>query len=253
VTAEEAAPADSTGVVRKWGAYFPCEELATLAQAGYGNRIGFGARPALLVVDATYSFCGDRPRPIDEAIAINRRSCGDRAWAALEPVRRLLMAARAAGIPVVFSTMRDSADPAYEPGLWRLKNTRGIEDGGSPDARDNEILDEIRPLTGELVLAKDKPSVFVGTGLAAHLVRHGVDSLIICGGTSSGCVYATAVDGFSHNYPVAVVQDASFDRIETAHRAALLDIDMKYGDVVDSAEVIAHLGALWPGDRVSER
>lgn len=245
-----AARTDPADVVRKWEAHFPREELETLAKAGYGNRIGFGARPALLVVDATYSFCGDRPRPIREAIGINRRSCGDRAWAALGPVQRLLAAARAAAIPVVFSTMRDPADPAYEPGLWGAKNTRGIEDRGAAGrggGRDNEILDEIAPIAGELVLAKDKPSVFVGTGLAGYLIGRGVDSLIICGGTSSGCVYATAVDGFSHNYLVTVVQDACFDRVETPHHAALLDIDMKYGDVVGADEVLTHLGSLRTG------
>ncbi|GJF06278.1 isochorismatase family protein [Pseudonocardia sp. D17] len=236
------APAD---VVAKWEAHFPREELETLALAGYGNRLGFGTRPALLVVDATYSFCGAEPLPIRDAIAVNRRSCGDRAWAALEYIRELLAAARAAGIPVVYSAMRDPVDPAYEPGLWGAKNTRGVEDGGSPgEGRDNEILDEIAPGPGEIVFAKDKPSLFVGTGLPGYLVARGVDSLIICGGTSSGCVYATAVDGFSHNYRVAVAREASFDRVDTPHWAALLDIDMKYGDVVGTAEVVAHLAAL---------
>jgi nicotinamidase-related amidase len=75
-------------------------------------------------------------------------------------------------------------------------------------------------------------------------VARGVDSLIICGGTSSGCVYASAVDGFSNNYRVSVVQDACFDRVDTPHWAALLDIDMKYGDVTDSADVLAQLAAL---------
>jgi maleamate amidohydrolase len=240
-------PAD---VVGKWKAHFPEEELETLALAGYGNRLGFGSRPALFIIDATYSFCGDRSRPIREAIAINRRSCGDRAWAALGPVRRLLAAGRSAGIPIVYSTMRDPSDPSYEPGLWGAKNTRGVEDPaahGPRDGRDNEILDEIAPRPGELVLAKGKPSLFAGTGLAAYLIRRGVDSLILCGGTTSGCVYATAVDGFSHNYLVTVAQDASFDRVDSPHWAALLDIDMKYGDVLAADEVVDHLGALRAG------
>ncbi|MEU7632334.1 isochorismatase family protein [Nocardia sp. NPDC049220] len=238
-------PAD---VIRKWEAHFPREELETLAKAGYGNRLGFGSRPALLVVDATYSFCGPEPLPILDAIEVNRRSCGDRAWAALGPIRELLTAARAAAVPIVFSTMRDPASPAYEPGLWGAKNTRGVEDGGTGgDSRDNEVLDEIAPRAGELVLAKDKPSIFAGTGLAAYLIARGVDSLIVCGGTSSGCVYATAVDGFSHNYRVTVAREASFDRVDSPHWAALLDIDMKYGDVVDTGEVLEHLATLRPG------
>lgn len=234
-------------VIGKWEAHFPRAELETLARAGYGNRLGFGARPALLVVDATYSFCGAEPRPILDAIEVNRRSCGDRAWSALGPISELLAAARAAGIPVVYSTMRDPVDAAYEPGLWGAKNTRGREDGAAGDGRDNEVLEVIAPRPGELVLAKDKPSVFVGTGLAAYLIARGVDSLILCGGTSSGCVYASAVDAFSHNYRVSVAREASFDRVDTPHWAALLDIDMKYGDVVSTAEVLDHLATLRPG------
>jgi maleamate amidohydrolase len=231
-------------LIGRWGERFPEEELRVLAEAGYGHRMGFGSAPALLVVDVTYSFCGPEPRPILEAIRENRRSCGDRAWVAIEPMRTVLDAARGAGIPVVFSTMRDPADPAYEPGLWGAKNARGTEDDGPAPGtkRDNDIVDELKPLDGEFVLAKDKPSIFHGTNLLAHLISRGVDSLIVCGGTASGCVYATAVDGFSHNYKVSVVADATFDRVESPRWASLLDIDMKYGDVVTSEDVIRRLG-----------
>jgi nicotinamidase-related amidase len=92
-----------------------------------------------------------------------------------------------------------------------------------------------------MVFSKNKPSLFFGTGLLPYLIAHRIDSLIICGGTSSGCIYATAVDGFSHNFKVAVVADATFDRIQTAHWVFLADIDMKYGDVTTVGAAIDHL------------
>lgn len=205
--------------------------------------MGFGASPALLVVDVTYGFCGASARPVLEAVRENRRACGDKAWSKMPAMSRVLDAARVAGIPVIFSTMRDPGSSAYEPGLWGAKNHRAGEKGpGGPEAAQlGRVVDELRPRETELVLAKDKPSVFRGTGLLPYLIGRGVDSLLICGGTTSGCVYATAVDAFSHNYRTAVVADATFDRVDSCHWSSLLDIDMKYGDVVDSAEVTRHL------------
>lgn len=231
-------------LIAKWGKHFPTDDLLVLAEAGYGKQIGLGKRPALLVVDATYSFCGHEPLPIFEAIHKNRRSCGALAWAAMPKMQQLLAGARAAGIPVLFSAMRDPADPAYEPGLWGAKNVRGVEDDGGKTGRgrDNEIVDELKPLPGEIVIAKDKASFFHGTGLIASLVAKNVDSLIICGGTTSGCVYATALDGFSHNYKTVIAADASFDRVQMPHWAALVDFDMKYGDATPTSEILAQLG-----------
>lgn len=212
--------------------------------AGYGKRIGWGARPAVLVVDATYSFCGREPKPILKSIAAQRRSCGEFAWETVEASTALVAQARAAGAPVIYSAMEDPASAEYEPGLWRSKNRRGVEDNGvNPDPRkgENQIVKELAPKPGEMVFSKNKPSLFFGTGLLPYLIAHRVNSLIICGGTSSGCVYATAVDGFSHNFKVAVVADATFDRIQTAHWVFLADIDMKYGDVTTVGAAIEHL------------
>ncbi len=216
-------------------------------RAGYGRRCGFGMRPALLIVDATYSFCGRTPKPILEAIAEQRRSCGEAAWAAVKHLTALLLEARRARIPVIYSTMEDPASPEYEPGLWGTKNRRGREDGPAPvstEKGDNQIVAEIAPAPGELVFSKGKPSLFSGTGLMPYLIANQIDSLIICGGTTSGCVYATAVDGFSNNYKISVVADASFDRLQTTHWTFLADIDLKYGDVVTSGEAVKYLKTL---------
>lgn len=223
------------------------EDRIIADRAGYGRRCGFGARPALLIVDATYSFCGRTPKPILAAIAEQRRSCGEAAWAAVKPITALLREARRAKIPVIFSAMEDPASPEYEPGLWGTKNRRGREDAPAPASTgkgDNQIVAEIAPAPGELVFSKGKPSLFSGTGLMPYLIANQIDSLIICGGTTSGCVYATAVDGFSNNYKISVVADASFDRLQTAHWVFLADINLKYGDVVSSGEALEFLISL---------
>lgn len=226
-----------------WSSITP-EECRIVEAAGYGQRMGFGTRPALLVVDATYSFCGRTRKPILQSIAEQRRSCGEAAWEALEHIIAVLQHARAARIPVIYSAMEDPASSEYEPGLWGAKNRRGVEDSRSvfiSNKVENEIVAEIAPAPGEMVFAKNKPSLFKDTGLLPYLIAHQIDSLLICGGTTSGCIYATAVDGFSNNYKVAVVGDAAFDRVQTAHWVFLMDIDMKYGDVVSSAATIEYL------------
>lgn len=232
------------------------EERAVADRAGYGRRCGFGARPALLIVDATYSFCGRSPKPILEAIAEQRRSCGGVAWTAVKHIAALLHEARRAKIPVIYSAMEDPASPEYEPGLWGSKNRRGPEDGRTPvnsDKGDNQIVAEIAPIPGELVFSKGKPSLFIGTGLLPYLIANRIDSLIICGGVTSGCVYATALDGFSHNYKISVVADASFDRLQTAHWVFLADIDLKYGDVVTSGAAVEYLKTLGASARQHAR
>ena len=220
------------------------EEKEIAAAAGYGKRIGWGLRPAVLVVDATYSFCGRTRKPVLESIAEQRRSCGAPAWDAVAPAAALIKQARLSGVPVIYSAMEDPQSPEYEPGLWGLKNRRGVEDTGlapDPGKGENQIIKELAPQPGEPVFSKGKPSLFFGTGLLPYLISHRIDSLIICGGTSSGCIYATAVDGFSHNFKVAVVADACFDRIQSAHWIFLVDIDLKYGDVTTSASAIKQL------------
>jgi maleamate amidohydrolase len=230
-------------LTRRWGGYFPQHDLDVLDAAGYGKRMGFGTSPALLVVDVTYGFCGEGPMPILEAVRENRRACGERAWSKMETMARVLDAAREAAIPVVFSAMRDPESSAFEAGLWGAKNHRTGETSapGMAGGRANRVVDELRPRPTEMVVSKDKPSVFHGTGLLPYLIGQGVDSLLMYGGTTSGCVYATAVDAFSYNYRTSVIADATFDRVDASHWASLLDIDMKYGDVVDSAEVLRYL------------
>lgn len=211
--------------------------------AGYGERGGLGSRPALLVIDVTYNFTGDRPEPILESIRRFRNSCGDSAWRALGAIKQLLDVFRPLGVPVVYTKGRRRTLSLHS-GRWLSKNSRAREDLVEPEGLANEIVAEIAPRPGEIVVEKEKPSAFFGTGLAGYLVLLGVDTLIVTGCTTSGCVRATVVDAFSYNYRVAVVEEATFDRGEVSHKVNLFDIHSKYGDVITLAEALEYARAL---------
>ena len=229
----------------EWDKYLTDEDRAVVELSGYASRGGLGAKPALLVVDATYGFCGDRPEPILESVKRFRSSSGEAAWRAIAQIQQLQSTAREAGIPVIFTRGMDR-DASVSPGRWGDKNARVAED----TERHNEIVAEIAPVPGEPVLKKAKPSAFFGTPLTSLLVERGIDSLVVCGGTTSGCVRATVVDGFSLNYSVAVVADATFDRVAASHWVSLFDMDLKYADVVDTSTALAALKGAASGGAV---
>jgi nicotinamidase-related amidase len=213
------------------------------AAAGYGARQGFGKRPALMVVDVNYFFCGDRPEPILESVKRWRNSCGEEAWIAIKTIKRLADAAREKGIPVIYSTGTSSADQ-WNRGSWAWKNSRINEDvqANTAASRDGSaIIPEIAPGPHDLVIAKEKPSAFFGTPLSSYLVLLGCDSLIVTGTTTSGCVRTTVVDAFSNNLRVIFVEDRCVDRSQASHAMSLFDMNAKYADVVSSVEVLSRL------------
>lgn len=225
-----------------WRDAIGADELEIYRAAGYGMRVRPGVRPVLLVVDVTWGFIG-RPRlPLIESIRNYPNSCGEAGWAAAGVIERLLPAARALGRPVVYSA--GFAELGVRGvGLWAAKHPRASE---SP-ADANAIPPAIAPRPGiDVLLPKTKPSLFHGTPLMDLLVGAGADTVIVTGGTTSGCVRATVVDAFSHNLPVIVVEDGVFDRGATSHAVNLFDMDQKYANVMPSDEVLAYLRGLDP-------
>jgi maleamate amidohydrolase len=203
-----------------------------------------GQRPAVIVVDVTYSFVGSRAAPIGQAVQEFTTSCGDRGWAAVEQIAPLLALARERGTPIFFTTnitqpyaQRQWADRLREPANRALAPTAEIEHR----RRGNAIVDELAPRPGETVIEKSGASAFFGTALAADLNALDVDTLIITGGTTSGCVRATAVDAACSSFYVGVVADCVFDRFDISHRVSLLDIEAKYGRVLTRADAEAYL------------
>jgi nicotinamidase-related amidase len=235
-------------VERIWEKFLTPRDKAVFAASGYGVNGGFGKRPALLVVDVSWGFCGDRSEPILESIKRWRNSCGEDAWVAIDYIRALIDKAHARQLPVIYTTGIARAD-GWDAGSWAWKNARSSDDRQAPPANldPNEIVDAIAPGPGDIVVYKQKPSGFFGSNLASYLTLLGCDSIVIAGTTTSGCVRATVVDAFSLNYRVAVVEEGCFDRSQASHAVSLGDMHAKYADVVTSEEALAFFDTLPTG------
>jgi maleamate amidohydrolase len=230
-----------------WNQFLTARDKAVFAASGYGARGGFGKRPALLIVDVNWAFCGDRPEPILESIKRWRNSCGEDAWVALPFIKSLIDKCHAKGIPVIYTT-GVRRDDNWDSGSWLWKNSRGDEDRQPivTNLDGNEIAAPIKPAPQDIVVYKQKPSGFFGTNLASYLTLLGCDSMIVTGTTTSGCVRATVLDAFSLNYRIALAEEGCFDRSQASHAINLCDMNAKYADVVKTAEVLAFLDKL-PG------
>lgn len=232
-----------------WDAFLTPRDKQVFAASGYGARGGFGKRPALLIIDVNYGFVGDKPEPILESVKRWMNSCGEDGWEAVATIKKLLVAARAKAIPVIYTSGLRRGD-AWDQGAWAYKNSRVNKDylGKSPATlRSNIIVPDIAPEPQDLIIGKQKPSAFHGTPLLDYLVHLGCDSVLVTGTTTSGCVRATAVDAFSYNYRVSVIADGCADRSQASHAINLCDMNAKYADVVYSPEVIDYIATLPDG------
>jgi maleamate amidohydrolase len=226
-----------------WDDILSERDKQVFAAAGYGKRQGFGRRPAVIVVDVNYNFVGDVPEPILESIKKYRNSCGEEGWQGVYQIGRLLETARAKGVPIFYSTAPRHR-LALTAGRWHGKNSRGDEDFHGRAQDGNEIVREIAPQEGDIVIFKDKPSVFFGTPLISYLIELQVDTLLVAGTTTSGCVRATVVDAFSYNFKVVVVEECVFDRGQASHQVNLFDMQAKYADVIPLEAALHYLNEL---------
>lgn len=233
--------------MNSWDDVLTERDRAVFAGSGFGKRMGFGKRPVILVVDVNYNFVGAKSEPILESIKKWRHSCGEEGWAAVEQTRKLLAAARARRIPVIYSTGQEPRKDSWNSGRWADKNSRNNEDQIDHGIDGNAIPAEIAPRPEDIVVKKLKPSPFFGTMLAGYLVDLQADSVIVCGTTTSGCVRAAVVDAFSYNYKVSIVEECTFDRGQASHKASLFDMNEKYADVVSIDETVQYLNKLQPG------
>ena len=158
-------------------------------------------------------------------------------------LKALIDKAHSKGIPVIYTT-GVRRDDNWDSGSWTWKNGRSDEDMASKPATNvdgNEIVAEIAPGPKDIVIKKQKPSGFFGSNLAAYLTLLGVDSVIVVGTTTSGCVRATAVDAFSLNYRVILAEEGCFDRSQASHAVSLCDMHAKYADVRPSVDALGFL------------
>ncbi|MCC6177312.1 MAG: isochorismatase family protein [Chloroflexi bacterium] len=220
--------------MRPWQAIVPAEDRDLYTRTGLGARRSFGARPALLIVDVIESWTGSRPMDRDAAVEEYKTACGPSAWEALPNIRTLLDACREANVPIVMTRGDVEDKPFVGDSTKREKSAdeaRRIAAAPIPEI--------IAPREGEYVLCKAKASAFFGTTLPTYLVQRGVDTLIVAGTSTSGCVRATVTDAQSYGYTVFLVEECTFDRSDFLHLANLFDINAKYADVITLDEALA--------------
>lgn len=203
--------------------------------AGFGRPVGLGRRPGLLIIDVQYRTVGTVPRSFDEAIKEFPTSCGDVGWDAVSNIARLLELFRKRDWPVLYPHV--APKQAYDTGALGAK-VPGIM---SIPEKGYEFVAEVAPRDNDVLVPKRHPSAFFGTPLASYLVQAGIDSLVVTGCTTSGCVRGSVVDAFSYNYKVAVPADAVYDRSPVVHEVNLFDIGQKYADVSSTDELLTNL------------
>jgi nicotinamidase-related amidase len=196
------------------------------AEARLGESVTMGSRPAVLVVDFSCGFT-------DPASTL-----GADLTAEVEATKRLLDAARTKGLRAIFTTI------GYEPnlqdgGLWlqKVPSLGELQVGG----RWVEIDPRLEPREDETIVLKKGASAFFGTNLASILITQGVDTVVLCGATTSGCIRATAIDLLQYGYPTLVPRECVGDRAQAPHDANLFDIQAKYADVVSLDETLAYV------------
>lgn len=203
------------------------EESTFFAERGFGRRIGFGERAALLAVDYMKAFT-DPSMPLgakldDEIAATNR----------------LIDAAHEHTIPVLYSVAWYDEDGFKDAGLWAMKQ------GGIATLKAGSSAVELDPrlhrVPADIVLLKKYASCFYGTDIVARLNSRRVDTLIIAGCTTSGCVRATAVDALQNGFRPIIAREAVGDRSRAAHEQSLFDLDQKYGDVMAVDEILGEI------------
>jgi len=212
------------------------DEIRALT-ANYAGRMGLRDHPALLCIDNYNAVFGDRPEPLLEAMKRFPSSCGLAAWDALEPTQRLMAAARAARLPVIHTT----SDLANRANITAQATKRAVS--GDDAAWNAAHFEPLAPEPGELLIRKTRASAFHGTPLSAYLVQLGVDTLIICGNSTSGCVRASVNEAYMHGYSVGIVEDCVFDRNWLSHKVNLYDMNTKYGDVIFLDEALDYIEA----------
>jgi len=199
------------------------------ARSGLGASVMLGSRPCVLVIDFSCGFT-------DPACSL-----GSDLTPQVEATRRLLDVARVRSLPVVFTTIGFDAS-LKDGGLWlqKVPTLSDLQLGG----RWVEIDERLGRRDDETVIVKKGASGFFGTNLASVLVSQGIDTVILCGATTSGCVRATAVDLLQYGWPTLVPRECVGDRAQAPHEANLFDIQAKYADVVSVDDAIAYLASV---------
>lgn len=221
------------------------ETLKRYELAGFGKPVGLGARPALLIIDVQYRTVGTERVPFDQAVAEFPTAVGEVAWDAVDRIAELLAVFRANGWPVLYPHV--APKQSYDTGTLGAK----VPSIMSIPARGYDFVEAIAPVEGDVLLPKRHPSAFFGTPLTSYLIDRAVDSLVVTGCSTSGCVRSSVVDAFAYNFKVTVPADAVYDRSPLVHEVNLFDMAQKYADVTTTPELVDRLRALGSAEAVS--
>lgn len=229
---------------RIWDSLLTDQDRKVYASGVFGGATGIGDHPAVVVVDVLNKSIGDEPLPLLEAMQrFGKSCCGEYGWAAIPQIQETIAAARAARLPVVYTIPQDPGErPAdtlrrFEEKMPNWLDYRGERNGYA-------FANEIAPEDGDIVIRKPTASSFYRTELDERLRAAGVDSLVVTGGATSGCVRATVVDAHAHGFKVNVVEDGVFDRGQVTHAMNLFDMQAKYADVIPSSEAVRRLAGV---------
>ncbi len=217
--------------LKDWMKVIPESEFTIYKNAGLLGKLEPGKKAALILTDLTMSSCGSEGNTLEEAQKEHPLACGPVAWETMPRISRLIEVFRAKGLPLVYT----HADLPKQLMAGPAAKTK--RDISKDDPKMGEFPDIVAPKDGDFILPKTKASAFFQTPLNAFLVRNNVDTVVICGVATSGCIRATALDAFSNGYKTFVVDDCCFDRSYFAHCTNLFDINAKYGSVISLDEV----------------
>jgi len=216
---------------RIWNDLLSEQDEQVITKAGYDKEgaaswdsRGLGSEPIVLVIDMQRLIVGEN-EPIVDAIDDYRTAMGEIAWNAIDHMVPFLEFVRDRDIPITYTRVVPSS---YD----------------DPDHDDLQIVDPVAPQEGDEVIDKSYASAFYGTDLLSRLIRRGTDTVVIVGNSTSGCVRATAVDAQQNGFNVVLPQECVFDRIEASHKIGLLDLWMKYAQVLETEEVEEYLEAM---------
>lgn len=225
--------------MKQWEEIFPESDKELFRKIGTGVRQPFGNRPALLIIDVTVGFIGSTRQSVLKSVDEFRTSCGEAGWLALDNIQKLLKACRSNNIPVIYTTA-DLGAGKFVGGATKSIGGRKLP----PQAWD--FPDAIAPLPSELVIHKTRASGFFQTPLATCLSTMGVDSLLVVGTSTSGCVRASVVDAFSLGFKCFIVEEGTFDRFRLSHMVNLFDMNLKYANVITLEEALKYVAELSP-------
>jgi nicotinamidase-related amidase len=213
------------------------DDEKVIEKAGYGKPRGLGLRPALVVIDAQPNYVGGKESILDQ-IEQYPTGVGEKAWSALEKAVPVIDLFREKNLPVIFTRQIAKYTQFDNFAGKKVSEDRSIFAAGHPYT---ELVKEVGSHPNDIVVDKNYASAFIGTPLVNYLIKLQVDTLIFCGGVTSGCVRGAVVDAASHNYKVGVLHECVFDRMEISHRVSLLDMWMKYGDLLSVEQVVDYV------------